>query len=193
MLKPASKLLQKLLFTILIPAVLTIGHYGCAPVPQKPVLTSETEAVQQKYGEQAVYTGTCVSVHDGDTLRVETASETLKIRLQGVDTPEISQSDGQAARQFTYDMTYEKPVTVYSFGKDRYGRTLGIVECEGKNLNLELVKAGWAWHYKYYSDDPELAAAETAARKAGLGIWKNENPQAPWDYRREKRTKSAEK
>ncbi len=190
--KSTSKLLKKLFLAIFIPLVLAAGHYGCAPVPQKPVLSTET-ASSAKYGAQAVYKGTCISVHDGDTLRVKTASETLKIRLQGVDTPEISQTDGQAARQFAYDLTNEKAVTVYSFGKDRYGRTLGIVECEGKNLNLELVKAGWAWHYKYYSDDPELAAAETAARKAGLGIWKNENPQAPWDYRKQHRTKSAEK
>lgn len=191
--KSTSKPLKKLLLAIFIPAILAIAQHGCAPAPRQPGLTAETAAIQVKYGAQSVYTGTCVSVHDGDTIRVKTASETLKIRLQGVDTPEISQADGKSARQFAYDMTYEKPVTVYSFGKDRYGRTLGIVEAEGKNLNLELVKAGWAWHYKQYSDDPELAAAETAARKAGIGIWQNENPQAPWDYRKEKRAKSDKK
>jgi hypothetical protein len=66
--------------------------------------------------------------------------------------------------------------------------TVAIVYLEdGRELNLELIKAGVAWHFKRYSDDPRYAEAEIQARKAGIGLWRDGNAIAPWGWRRNQR------
>jgi hypothetical protein len=74
------------------------------------------------------------------------------------------------------------------------GRTLGIVRLGTRNVNLELVREGWAWWYRKYSPkNKELASAEEAARKAKQGLWADAKPIPPWDWRkseRERREKS---
>ena len=47
--------------------------------------------------------------------------------------------------------------------KDRYGRLVARVRVDDTDVSLELARAGLAWHYKKYSSDPELAAAEQRA------------------------------
>ena len=73
---------------------------------------------------------------------------------------------------------------------------LGKVLAGGRDVNLELVKAGMAWHYKYYERDqsPEnrkqYAGAEVEARKARRGLWEMVSPTPPWDFRRSQRAES---
>jgi len=67
--------------------------------------------------------------------------------------------------------------------KDRYGRSIGWVYCDGKNLNQELLKAGLAWHFRRYSKDEKLQALEDQARAEKVGLWKDKNPIPPWDWR----------
>ena len=69
---------------------------------------------------------------------------------------------------------------------DRYKRILGNVYLGKEWVNLELVKAGLAWHYKFYSKDKTMAAAEVKAKAAKLGIWSMPDPTPPWDFRRGK-------
>jgi micrococcal nuclease len=65
--------------------------------------------------------------------------------LEGIDTPERAQPFGQKARQALAKKVFGKVVRVDDLGKDRYGRTLGIVRLGKRNVNLELVREGWAW------------------------------------------------
>ena len=58
------------------------------------------------------------------------------------------------------------------------------VRVDDRDVSLELVKAGLAWHYKKYSSDPELAAAEQQARAEGVGVWSLADPIPPWEQRR---------
>ncbi len=76
--------------------------------------------------------------------------------------------------------------------QDRYGRTVAEVYVPDKktsaiNLNLEMVRAGYAWHYAQYSDSCTmrdlLIAAEGMAKNEGIGIWSG-NPHPPWEFRR---------
>ena len=131
----------------------------------------------------ADFTGKCVGVTDGDTVVVLNDGKEVKIRLQGIDCPETGQDFGKKAKQFASAMVFDKNVEVKEDGKDKYGRTLGTVIVAGKNLNLELVKAGLAWHYKQYSTDKELADAENKAKEAMLGLWGMNNPVPPWIFR----------
>jgi len=86
---------------------------------------------------------------------------------------------------------FGKNVEVKWEKKDRYGRTLGQVYCLGKWVNLQMVRDGYAWHYKQYSKDEELAAAEGEARKGRRGLWYDKNPIPPWDWRKGKRSPSS--
>ncbi|MGI9459091.1 MAG: thermonuclease family protein [Pirellulales bacterium] len=83
--------------------------------------------------------GKVVGVHDGDTLTLRTEDETLKVRLSGIDTPELGQPFGNNAKQALSGMAFGKSVTISSTGKDRYGRTLGTVFSQDKG-NVNYVK-----------------------------------------------------
>jgi hypothetical protein len=111
----------------------------------------------------------------------------VKIRLHGIDCPEKRQAFGQRAKQFTSNMTFGKTVTVKPTDQDRYGRIVAWIYVDFKCLNEELVRAGFAWHYKKYSSDKNLADTEIAARHAKVGLWKDINPVPPWEFRRGKR------
>jgi micrococcal nuclease len=128
-------------------------------------------------------TGKVVGVTDGDTLTLLVEKTQYKIRLSGIDAPESRQPFGSRAKQSLSGKVFGKTVRVLSEGQDKYGRTLGTVEVDGRNVNVEMVKEGFAWHYKQYSKSKTLAAAEVEARKAKAGLWADPNPIPPWEWR----------
>jgi len=90
--------------------------------------------------QQQTITGKVVGVSDGDTITVLDANrQQHKIRLDGIDAPESSQDFGSRAKQSLSDLVFGKTVTVTSRKKDRYGRVLGTVTLDGKDINLEQV------------------------------------------------------
>ncbi len=129
--------------------------------------------------------GKVVYVTDGDTLTLLVDKKEYKIRLLGINAPEDDQPFGKQAAKAMSDMVLHKTVQVSTFGQDIYGNTLGIVNLDGKNINLELVKQGSAWHYKAYLDSKTLTGAEDEARKAKIGLWAEENPIPPWQWRQQ--------
>lgn len=131
------------------------------------------------------YQGTILSVTDGDTFVLQTTEGNLKIRLNGIDAPEKDQPYGKESKAFLEKYLY-KECFVKTFGVDRYGRTLGTVYIKNQNINLLSVQEGYAWHYKKYSNDEELAQAEEEARKGKRGLWKDRDAVAPWDWRKNK-------
>lgn len=135
------------------------------------------------------FTGKVVNVTDGDTVVVLRAGNIQeKIRLAEIDCPEKSQAFGQRAKQFTLDKAAQKNVTVEVRDHDRYGRTVGEVFLpDGKSLNRELVRNGYAWWYRRYSKDKSLGELEAQARKARRGLWSDPAAVAPWDWRKSRR------
>lgn len=135
-----------------------------------------------------------VSVTDGDTITVLTAEKKQhKIRLLGIDAPEKTQAFGQRSKQALSDLVYKKEVTIEYKEQDRYKRYLGKVLVDGKDANLEQVKAGMAWWYRQYkrSQTPEdqkaYADAEAVARGGKVGLWADKEPVPPWEFRRQKK------
>jgi micrococcal nuclease len=131
-------------------------------------------------------TESVAAVLDGDTVRFDCGGALMSGRLAGVDAPEKQQARGPEARAFLEALLAEGPVTVETVSSDRYGRA--IVELRpkagGATLNQRLVAGGFAWHYKRFSDDAGLAAAEEAAREARLGLWADADPTPPWAWRK---------
>lgn len=140
--------------------------------------------------EPYTVTGKVVGVHDGDTATVlDENKQQHKIRFNGIDAPELKQDFGNRSKQNLSDLIFGKTVTVKVDKKDKYNRAVGIVFLDGRDINIEQIKAGLAWHYKKYaseqseSDRKLYSEAEVAAQNAKLGLWSQPNPTAPWAYR----------
>lgn len=139
----------------------------------------------------ASFSGRVVRVLDGDTLEVLEGATPRRVRLHGVDCPERNQPYGSRARQFTAQLAFGRTVTVVIRDRDRYGRLVGeVLLPDGRNLNRELLAAGYAWWYRRYSRDLRLAVLEWMARWRKRGLWQDPHPVPPWEWR--KRPKSAE-
>ena len=81
-------------------------------------------------------------------------------------------------------LTTGKTIRVESIGQDKYDRELGRVYADEIDVNLSLVVAGLAWHYKRFSDEVALADAENEARTAKRGLWSDPRHVAPWNWRK---------
>jgi endonuclease YncB( thermonuclease family) len=128
------------------------------------------------------FQGKVIHVADGDDRRPET------IRLNGIDAPEKAQAFGNRAKQFTAELAFGQMVQVIVRDLDRYGRTVADVRLpDGRSLNQEVVRAGYAWWFRRYSRDASLAALESEARTARRGLWADAAPIAPWDWRQAQR------
>jgi endonuclease YncB( thermonuclease family) len=124
------------------------------------------------------------AVTDGDTVKIEYQNKTIKVRLAGIDTPELKQEFGQESKKALEEKVLNKTVYIDGDKQDRYGRLIADIKIGSRWINKELVEEGYAWHYKQYSDDEELNEAELNAKKSAIGLWTSENPIPPWSYRR---------
>ena len=130
--------------------------------------------------------GKVITVIDGNTLEViGDDNETIKVSLIGIDCPELGQEYGEKARKFMEKMVLEKNVTIVLQGKDRWGNYLAVVTLhKSVDPRVELLKEGLAWTAEK-NPIPELEEHKERARGKNKGLWKQENPTAPWIYRRQ--------
>ncbi len=128
--------------------------------------------------------GRVVTVHDGDTVTVATATGRIKVRLVGIDSPELGQKWASQARDFTASLVLNKTVVVETTGSDQYGRLLGDIRVDGVDVNEAIVRKGMAWRYDLGGADSQIVAAERAARAEHAGLWTDPSPIPPWQWRR---------
>lgn len=130
-----------------------------------------------------------VSVADGDTITVVPDQATRKIRLAGIDAPEKNQPFGLIAKEFLTALVLGKDVEIETGKMDRYGRDVSKVISEGKDMNLAMLIAGLAWHYKKYQTEQTEADrvlysnAEVDAKAQGVGHWRDPGSIPPWGWR----------
>ena len=136
-------------------------------------------------------TGRVVKIADGDTFTLlVNGNEQVKVRLDGIDAPEKGQPFGKRAKEYLSSMIWGVPVMVDVKTTDRYGRSIGKVSTKKiKDVCLEMIKAGLAWQYRDYNKDKSYSAAENLARKNKIGLWQDNNPIRPQDFRKMKRKK----
>ncbi len=131
--------------------------------------------------------GTVVNVHGGDTLTLRTEVETLKMRLSGIDMPELAQSFGNNAKQDLSVVGFGKTVTSKSSGKSRYGRKRTYIFIDNQPIKTMTVRMGMAWCYCRYDMTKKLENTERYAKENKIGLWADRNPIASWNWRRGKR------
>lgn len=158
------------------------GHYVCVALFM--VSTASADTIM----------GRVVSVHDGDTITVLDEPHTqYKIRLAGIDAPELGQAYGRASRENLARHVAGRFVRVEWSKRDKYARTVGKVLLDGKDECLEQVRAGFAWHYTKYEKEqtPEdrriYRDAERLAREAKRGLWREKEPLSPWSWRSDRK------
>ncbi|MCX9158043.1 thermonuclease family protein [Niveibacterium sp. 24ML] len=131
-----------------------------------------------------------VGVSDGDTVTARCSAETIKVRLSEIDAPEKAQPYGERSKQALSDLCFQHNATIEDKGQDRYQRKIGRVHCAGVDANLRQVQMGLAWAYTKYLTDPAIRQAEDSARSARSGLWADDSPSPPWEWRHKRRTRS---
>jgi len=135
-----------------------------------PIVQELEEIVEETY--------TIAKVVDGDTIDVEQGIEVLlyRIRLLGIDTPEEGEPGFNEAKEFLKKETYGKSVILEkdpSQDLGRYGRPLRYIVVDGRNINVEMVRLGYArarWH-KGLRYEKEILEAEQEAEEQKRGVW----------------------
>jgi len=136
--------------------------------------------------------GKIVNVSDGDTVTLLiNDADTIKVRLSEIDAPEKNQPWGSKSRQALTMLVATKNVTVLSVGKDRYGRTLGTLFLDEKNINKLMVQNGDAWAYSQYVIDHEYFRLQDQAKDNQKGLWSLDADQVvpPWEWRQNTKSK----
>lgn len=140
--------------------------------------------------------GRVVTVKDGDTITVETSDrKIITVRIAAIDAPELKQAFGQQARATLRTLIIDKTIQVQWNKRDRDQRVVGKINVGIRDIGLELIRGGAAWHANHYmreqsSKDRALySEAEVDARRGRRGLWAGTTPIPPWEFRSTRRPK----
>lgn len=144
--------------------------FGCAPA----------------FAELKVYEARVTRVSDGDTVWVQPLpnGRFRKLRMQGIDAPEICQPGGTASRDALSARVLRQVVTVTESRRDDYGRALVKLQHEGDDVAAFMVRQGQAWSYRWRHSDGPYAREERQARAQRRGLFATAAPELPRDFRR---------
>lgn len=132
------------------------------------------------------FSGQILYASDGDTLWVQadTGGRPRKLRLDGIDAPEICQTGGADSRAALLQRVLHKPVQVTLRRYDNYGRGLARIELQGSDLGAQMVQSGHAWSDRWRRDTGPYANEEAQARLSRLGLFANGQLELPRDFRK---------
>jgi endonuclease YncB( thermonuclease family) len=163
----------------LVVLALLVSALGCAPTPAAQVGDADPPRSQPQRVPSAAalvgrsFDGRVVLVADGDTLELVPAGEShpVRVRLEGVDAPEVNEAFGRDATMYTRRLLDQRRVRVEGRDVDSYGRLVARVSVAGRDASRALLEAGLACHFTRFANDPVLAAAERQARSSKQGFW----------------------
>jgi len=145
-----------------------------------------------------------VKVIDGDTFEATDGNLNFRVRIAGMDAPERKQAFGKNATYYFRNLVEGKNVTIKPIGRgrDRYNRILGQVYLDGNDISVIMIQDGYAVYYRpkcqdyplnknLYDYDPRIyIEAEKLAKRERRGLWSNDNPMQPCDYRKKHKPRS---
>ena len=136
--------------------------------------------------------GKIIKIIDGDTVYFQANNDDdyKKLRLVGIDAPEMKQPFGHKSRQCLANLINNKLVQIITYGEDRYKRTLAKIIIEKIDINQAMIKNGCAWFYRRYKntlgkdDQVMYDKAEIFAIENKKGLFSNQEAEAPWVWRK---------
>lgn len=156
---------------------------GCSSIPEAPDQSKPPLPIVQ--GGQLL-SAKVIGVIDGATIKILTSSNNsnieFRVTLAEIEAPEKYQAFGDKAKQALADKTTGREITLRVVRQDRYGDVFAFIFIGERWINLEMVAEGYAWRGQY-SRITELAQAEKEARQGRIGLWADEHPMPPWEYR----------
>ena len=131
--------------------------------------------------------GKVIRVLDGDTIEVLQEQQPVRVRLLNIDAPEKKQPFGRWSTNQLKAILAGQSVTVSYTQTDRYGRILGrVITANGTEANRQQVLKGAAWVYDRYNTDNSLPALQREAQTQKRGLWADNQPVPPWEWRHKK-------
>ena len=138
---------------------------------------SLTQEMKRRVGK--TFNAYVVTIADGDTVEMipEGEETPIRVRLEGIDTPELDEPYGRDAMIYTRILLLRKQVRVIGRDVDRYERLVARVTAAGRDASLALLQMGLACHFTQFASDPALAEAAGRARSKGVGFWAARAPK----------------
>ena len=130
--------------------------------------------------------GRAIEVQDGDTFDLAYGTGVVRIRIKGIDAPEMGQVFGATSKRILQALLFNQTLDVVIVGQDQYQRYVSVVQINGIDLGLRMIKDGYAWNYVQFSDDPRYESAQQFASSRQRGLWFAAERVPPWVYRRQK-------
>ncbi len=138
-----------------------------------------------------LWRGTVTYVTDGDTLWVQPSNQARnsasarKIRIEGIDAPELCQRYGQESKNALEQLLLHKNVIIHTKRVDDYGRDVAKITFETRDIGTWMVNQGHAWSYHYRHSAGPYAVQERDAQSAKRGLFASSSPTEPRAFRRE--------
>lgn len=144
-----------------------------------------------------------VGVAEGDRITVNSFGTEIPVHLYGVAAPQIAKVDkftgwykpGQpyaedAFRALSIKVLHQQVKveirTTLLSKRESAQIAFAVVYLDGRNINLEMLNEGWAWADRRIlsrNDHPRYLTTERIARNKKRGLWSQENPQPPWNFK----------
>ncbi len=138
---------------------------------------------------QEAFVGKVIFVSDGDTLWVRPVAggPARKLRIDGIDAPELCQAGGTDSRDALAAYVLNRRVEVSIRRYDDYGRGVARLLLEKRDLGAHMVSTGSAWSYRWRGSRGSYLSEEIFARQASLGLFAGDRPELPRDFRKRHR------
>jgi len=153
-------------------------------------------AVSLCFAAETWVKGIAQDIYDGDTFKLKEGGQIIKVRIYGIDAPEMNQEYGAESGKALRELMDGKEIRLRIQNKDAYGRTVGEPWIgDSLNVSLWMIENGHAWWYKSYSKKrTDFQEAERGAKAKKLGLWAGSKPLPPWEFRSEsKKSKKSKK
>lgn len=132
--------------------------------------------------------GTVTRIADGDTVPFTgKAGNRYKLRLNAIDAPEKNQPFNKTTKLSLSALCLNQVATVVTNKRDKYGRSISDLFCNGVFANNYQVRHGYAWVFRKYSRDPQMLELESNAHYSYLGLWSAPSLIPPWQWRKTKK------
>lgn len=132
--------------------------------------------------------GKVIEVNSGDVLTISNLNRPVRVKLLGVDAPELNQAFGDVAKKHLADLILEKSVLVEYSGIAADSSLQGRVLLDNTDIGAQMIRDGAAWfdtnnmNRLNVTDRDVYQQSEQAARNERRGLWQEENPIAPWEF-----------